>query len=125
MLLPLLQPGDIIVTNNPRSHHVKSIRKVPRTEGMDVLYLPPYNLTSASLKNVIKGQGDPALLEDMHSKFSPRCHPKPSCLRLDTGLPPLIFCLCILLVILNAAIGKINQIRIANSSFGLAEGPVG
>lgn len=41
-LLPTLWPGDIVVMDNLRSHHVKTVREVLEAGGMGVLYLPPY-----------------------------------------------------------------------------------
>ena len=38
-----LKPGDIVVMDNTRSHHVKAVRKVLEEKGMQVLYLPPYS----------------------------------------------------------------------------------
>ena len=40
-LLPTLKPGDIVVMDNMRSHHVKAVREVLEEKGMKVLYLPP------------------------------------------------------------------------------------
>lgn len=42
-LLPTLRPGDIVVMDNMRSHHVKAVREVLEDKGMKVLYLPPYS----------------------------------------------------------------------------------
>ena len=42
-LLPTLHPGDIVVMDNLRSHHVKEVRELPEAEGMIPLYLPPYS----------------------------------------------------------------------------------
>ena len=42
-LLPTLHPGDIVVMDNMRSHHVKAVREILETKGMKVLYLPPYS----------------------------------------------------------------------------------
>ncbi len=42
-LLPTLKPGDIVVMDNMRSHHVKAVREVLEEKGMKVLYLPPYS----------------------------------------------------------------------------------
>ena len=42
-LLPTLHPGDIVVMDNLRSHHVKEVRELLETEGMIPLYLPPYS----------------------------------------------------------------------------------
>ena len=42
-LLPTLRPGDIVVMDNMRSHHVKAVRETLEAKGMKVLYLPPYS----------------------------------------------------------------------------------
>jgi transposase len=42
-LLPSLEPDDIVVMDNLRSHHVKAVEEVIRTAGMIPLYLPPYS----------------------------------------------------------------------------------
>ncbi len=42
-LLPTLHPGDIVVMDNMRSHHVKAVREVLEAEGIIPLYLPPYS----------------------------------------------------------------------------------
>lgn len=42
-LLPTLRPGDIVVMDNMRSHHVKAVREILEANGMKVLYLPPYS----------------------------------------------------------------------------------
>ena len=43
ILLPTLRPGDIVVMDNMRSHHVKAVREILEAKGMKVLYLPPYS----------------------------------------------------------------------------------
>lgn len=42
-LLPTLRPGDIVVMDNMRSHHVKAVRDTLEAAGMGILYLPPYS----------------------------------------------------------------------------------
>ena len=42
-LLPTLHPGDIVVMDNLRSHHVKEVRELLEAAGMIPLYLPPYS----------------------------------------------------------------------------------
>ena len=42
-LLPTLHPGDIVVMDNLRSHHVKEVRGLLEAAGMISLYLPPYS----------------------------------------------------------------------------------
>lgn len=42
-LLPTLKHGDIIVMDNMRSHHVKTVRDVLEEKGMKILYLLPYS----------------------------------------------------------------------------------
>ena len=43
MLVPVLQPGDMVVLDNLRSHKVAGIEEAIRTAGAKVLYLPPYS----------------------------------------------------------------------------------
>jgi len=43
MLVPVLQPGDMVVLDNLRSHKVAGIEEAIRTAGGKVLYLPPYS----------------------------------------------------------------------------------
>ena len=42
-LLPTLHPGDIVVMDNLRSHHVKAVGELLAAKGMIPLYLPPYS----------------------------------------------------------------------------------
>ena len=42
-LLPTLRPGDIVVMDNMRSHHVKAVRETLEAKNMKVLHLPPYS----------------------------------------------------------------------------------
>ena len=42
-LLPTLRPGDIVVMDSMRSHHVKAVREILEATGMKVLYLPTYS----------------------------------------------------------------------------------
>ena len=42
-LLPALRPGNIVVMDNMRSHHVKAVREILEAKGMKALYLPPYS----------------------------------------------------------------------------------
>ena len=42
-LLPTLHPGDIVVMDNMRSHHVKAVGDLLVANGMIPLYLPPYS----------------------------------------------------------------------------------
>ena len=42
-LFPTLRPGDIVVMDNMRSHHVKAVREILEGKGMKLLYLPPYS----------------------------------------------------------------------------------
>ena len=43
VLIPTLRPGDIVVMDNMRSHHVKGVEQTLRTAGLIPLYLPPYS----------------------------------------------------------------------------------
>lgn len=42
-LLPALRPGDIIIMDNLRSHHVARVAQVLADSGHEALYLPPYS----------------------------------------------------------------------------------
>lgn len=42
-LLPNLLPGDIVVMDNLRSHHVAQVRPLIEGAGCSLLYLPPYS----------------------------------------------------------------------------------
>lgn len=43
VLLPTLHPGDIVVMDNMRSHHVKAVGELLEEKGIIPLYLPPYS----------------------------------------------------------------------------------
>jgi transposase len=43
MLVPVLQPGDVVVLDNLRSHKVAGIEQAIRAAGAQLLYLPPYS----------------------------------------------------------------------------------
>ena len=43
ILLPTLSKDDIIVMDNMRSHHAKSVKEVLDTSEIQYLYLPPYS----------------------------------------------------------------------------------
>lgn len=43
MLVPRLQPGDIVVLDNLTSHKVAGIREAIEAQGAQLLYLPPYS----------------------------------------------------------------------------------
>ena len=42
-LIPTLKPGDIVVMDNLRSHHVQSVREVFEAANIQYLYLPSYS----------------------------------------------------------------------------------
>ena len=42
-LIPTLHPGDIVVMDNLRSHHVEGVRKIIEDAGLQLCYLPPYS----------------------------------------------------------------------------------
>ncbi len=42
-LIPTLKPGDIVVMDNMRSHHIKAVGELLRQNGIVPLYLPPYS----------------------------------------------------------------------------------
>jgi len=56
-----LRPGDIVVMDNMRSHHVKAVREILEAKGMKVPYLPPYS-------------PDPNPIEKMWSKMKAILH---------------------------------------------------
>ena len=41
--LPTLQPGDVVVLDNPGSHKGKAVRKMVRAAGARLFFLPPYS----------------------------------------------------------------------------------
>ena len=43
ILLPTLSKDDIIIMDNMRSHHAKSVKEVLNASGIQCLYLPPYS----------------------------------------------------------------------------------
>ena len=43
VLLPLLQPGDIVLLDNAKAHHVEQVRELIEQAGAQVVYLPPYS----------------------------------------------------------------------------------
>ena len=43
VLIPTLRPGDIVVMDNLRTHHIQAVGELLRAAGADVLYLPPYS----------------------------------------------------------------------------------
>jgi len=42
-LVPVLQPGDIVIMDNLSSHKSQAVRKAIRAVGARVLFLPPYS----------------------------------------------------------------------------------
>ena len=42
-LIQELRPGDVVVMDNLRSHHVQSVRALFEVAGIRFLYLPPYS----------------------------------------------------------------------------------
>ena len=42
-LLPLLEPGDVVVLDNARIHHNREFRELFDAEGVRLLFLPPYS----------------------------------------------------------------------------------
>ena len=42
-LLPKLKPGDIVVMDNLRSHHVKAVAELFARTSFRLVYLPPYS----------------------------------------------------------------------------------
>lgn len=42
-VMPTLRPGDVVVMDNLRTHHIQAVGELLHTAGADVLYLPPYS----------------------------------------------------------------------------------
>jgi transposase len=42
-LVPVLQPGDIVILDNLSSHKVRGVREAIAAAGAHLLYLPPYS----------------------------------------------------------------------------------
>ena len=43
VLIPTLHPGDIVVMDNLRTHHIPAVKELLHNAGAEVLYLPPYS----------------------------------------------------------------------------------
>ena len=43
VLIPTLRPGDIVVMDNLRTHHIQAVGELLHGAGAEVLYLPPYS----------------------------------------------------------------------------------
>lgn len=43
VLIPTLRPGDIVVMDNLRTHHIQAVSELLHDAGADVLYLHPYS----------------------------------------------------------------------------------
>ena len=43
VLIPTLHPGDIVVMDNLRTHHIQAVGELLHNAGAEVLYLPPYS----------------------------------------------------------------------------------
>lgn len=43
VLIPTLHPGDIVVMDNLRTHHIQAVSELLHGAGAQVLYLPPYS----------------------------------------------------------------------------------
>ena len=43
VLIPTLRPGDIVVMDNLRTHHIQAVGELMHAAGVEVLYLPPYS----------------------------------------------------------------------------------
>jgi transposase len=43
VLIPTLRPGDIVVMDNLRTHHIQAVGELLHTAGAEALYLPPYS----------------------------------------------------------------------------------
>ena len=43
VLIPTLHPGDIVVMDNLRTHHIQAVGELLHGAGAEILYLPPYS----------------------------------------------------------------------------------
>ena len=43
VLIPALRPGDIVIMDNLRTHHIQAVGELLHGAGAEVLYLPPYS----------------------------------------------------------------------------------
>lgn len=43
VLIPTLRPGDIVVMDNLRTHHIRAVSELLHDAGAQTLYLPPYS----------------------------------------------------------------------------------
>lgn len=43
VLIPTLRPGDIVVMDNLRTHHIQAVSELLHDAGVKTLYLPPYS----------------------------------------------------------------------------------
>lgn len=43
ILIPTLSPGDIVIMDNLRTHHIQAVGELLHSAGAEVLYLPPYS----------------------------------------------------------------------------------
>ena len=43
VLIPTLRPGDIVVMDNLRTHHIQAVSELLHGAGAQILYLPPYS----------------------------------------------------------------------------------
>jgi len=43
ILIPTLHPGDIVVMDNLRTHHIQAVEELLHNAGEDLLYLPAYS----------------------------------------------------------------------------------
>ena len=74
MLVPALQPGDLVVLDNLRSHKVAGIEEAIRAAGAQLLYLPPYS-------------PDYNPIEQVFSKLKPYLEKPPPAQSMTYGLP--------------------------------------
>jgi transposase len=51
-LIPELEPGSIVVLDNPGSHKTSRVRKLLRAAGIKLLFLPPYSPDLNPIKQV-------------------------------------------------------------------------
>lgn len=61
ILVPTLQPGDIVIADNLAAHHVEGVQQLIEAAGATLRYLPPYSpdlnpieLSFAKLKAIVR-----------------------------------------------------------------------
>ena len=51
-MIPTLRPGDIVVMDNLRTHHIQAVGELLHNAGIKLLYLPPYSPDSNPIEKL-------------------------------------------------------------------------